>query len=147
MTLKPGLVGESTHIVVEEDSAVTYGSGLAPVLSTPHLVALMENTAYEAVNPYLEAGQSTVGVHIDVQHLAPTPIGMEVCVRAELVEVDMPRLRFRVEAWDEVEKIGECEHERFVIDWERFLRRVERKQNEPGLRECKHPCKDQAPPG
>jgi predicted thioesterase len=130
MAIEPGLVGELTHVVRDEDSAATYGSGLVPTLSTPHLVALMEQVASETVAAYTEEGQSTVGTRVDVRHLAPTPVGMEVRLRAELVEVDRRRLRFRVEAWDEVEKVGEADHERYVIDWDRFMQRVAEKQLE-----------------
>jgi predicted thioesterase len=127
MTLERGLVGEITHIVATSDTAATYGSGLVPVLSTPHLIALMEGAAQAAINPYLEAGETAVGTSIAMQHLAATPVGMTVRVRAELVEVDRRRLRFRIEAWDEAEKVGEADHERFVIDTARFMRRVEEK--------------------
>ncbi|MGC9398532.1 MAG: thioesterase family protein [Anaerolineae bacterium] len=129
MSLNPGLIGEITHVVREEDTAATYASGLVPTLSTPHLVALMENAARAAVEHHLVEGQSTVGTRVDVRHLAPTPVGMEVRVRAELLEVNRRRLRFRVEAWDAVEKIGVCDHERFVIDWERFMARIEEKES------------------
>ncbi|MFP4345388.1 MAG: thioesterase family protein [Anaerolineales bacterium] len=128
MSIKPGMVGEITHTVTDSDTAATYASGLVPTLSTPHLVALLENAARETVQGALEEGQSTVGTRVDVRHLAPTPVGMEVRVRAELIEVDRRRLRFHVEAWDEVEKIGECDHERFIIDWERFMKRVQEKE-------------------
>ena len=127
MPIQPGLNTELTHLVTEEDSAKTYGSGLVPVLSTPFLIALMENAAQSAVAPHLEAGMTTVGTAVDMQHLAATPIGMQVRVRAELIEADGQRLRFRVEAWDQVEKIGECEHERFIIDTARFMQRVSKK--------------------
>ncbi len=128
MALEPGLIGDITHVVTEEDTAVTYASGLVPTLSTPHLVALMENAARAAVQDHLAEGQSSVGTRVDVRHLAPTPVGMEVRVRAELLEADGRRLQFRVEAWDAVEKIGECDHERFIIDWERFIGRIEEKE-------------------
>ena len=127
MTLEPGLIGEITHVVTDEDTAATYASGLVPTLSTPHLVALMENAARAAVQDHVKEGQSTVGTRVDMRHSAPTPVGMDVRVRAELLEVDRRRLRFRIEAWDAIEKIGECDHERFVIDWERFMKRIEEK--------------------
>ena len=127
MTLEPGLIGEITHVVTDEDTAATYASGLVPTLSTPHLVAFMENAARAAVQDHVKEGQSTVGTRVDMRHSAPTPVGMDVRVRAELLEVDRRRLRFRIEAWDAVEKIGECDHERFVIDWERFMKRIEEK--------------------
>ena len=128
MPIKPGLVGEIIHVVTGNDTAATYGSGLVPTLSTPHLVALMENAARETVQAHLAKGQSTVGTRMDMRHLAPTPVGMEVRVHAELVEVQGRRLRFHIEARDTVEKIGAGDHERFLIDWERFMRRVEEKQ-------------------
>ncbi len=128
MPIEPGLTNEITHIVAESDTAVVYGSGLAPVLSTPHLIALMENAAQTMLTPYLEPGQSSVGTGINIRHLAATPVGMAVRIRAEVIEVALPRVCFRVEAWDAVEKIGEGEHERFIVDTARFMARVARKQ-------------------
>lgn len=128
MALAPGLKGELTLVVEEQHTAAAYGSGLVPVLSTPHLVALLESAAKEAVQPFLNEGQSTVGILVNVRHLAATPVGMRVRACAELVEVDGRRLRFRVEAWDEREKVAEGEHERFVIDWDRFMARVAQKR-------------------
>ncbi len=127
--MEPGLVGE-TKIVVSQDLTAEASNveGMAPVLATPRLISFMERTAHLAVLPYLAEGQSTVGIHVDVRHLAATPVGMEVRFRAELIEVDRRRLRFKVEAWDEVEKIGEGEHERFIIDWQRFLDGIEKKR-------------------
>jgi fluoroacetyl-CoA thioesterase len=121
---EPGLTNETTRLVEERHLANVWGSGLAPVLATPVLVAFCEECARLTVDPLLPEGQQTVGTQISVRHLAATPPGMQVTVRAELVEVDGRRLRFRVEAWDEAERIGEAEHERFVIDAERFQRRV-----------------------
>ncbi len=129
MPIEPGLIGEVTHCVTEADTAATYGSGLAPVLSTPHLIALMENAAQKALNPFMAEGQSAVGTHIDMRHLAATPVGMAVRVRAELTAIEGRRLRFQIEAWDEAEKIGECTHERALIHLERFMQRVAQKRS------------------
>ncbi len=127
--MEPGLVGETKIVVSQEMTAEASNvEGMAPVLATPRLISFLERTAHLAVLPYLAEGQSTVGIHVDVRHLAATPVGMEVRFRAELVEVDRRRLRFKVEAWDEVEKIGEGEHERFIIDWQRFLDGIEKKR-------------------
>jgi fluoroacetyl-CoA thioesterase len=125
MKIEPGLVGELIHTVTESDTAAAYGSGFVPVLSTPHLVALMESAAQSAIAPCLDEGSTAVGTRVDMQHMAATPVGMQVRIRAELLEVDRRRLRFHVEAWDAVEKIGEADHERFVVDRTRFLARVE----------------------
>lgn len=120
----PGLKAETEITVTEADTAARWGSGLVPVYSTPALVGQMENTAVVALTGRLPAGQTTVGGRIDIRHLAPTPVGMKVRAVAELVEADGRKLVFRVEAWDEVEKVGEATHERFVIDEAKFMARV-----------------------
>ena len=127
--MEPGLVGETKVVVSQELTAEASDvEGMAPVLATPRLISFLERTAHLSVLPYLAEGQSTVGTLVNVRHLAATPVGMEVRFRAELVEVDRRRLRFKVEAWDEVEKIGEGEHERFIIDWQRFLDGIAKKR-------------------
>ncbi|MEA1871255.1 MAG: thioesterase, partial [Candidatus Bipolaricaulota bacterium] len=80
------------------------------------------------VEPLLADGQKTVGTVVNLRHMAATPVGMQVTVHAELAEIDDRRLRFRIEAWDEVERIAEAEHERFIIDAERFARRITEKR-------------------
>lgn len=126
-TIPVGLTGEVEMTVTEEDTAERWGSGLVPVLGTPTLVAILENAAVRALNGHLPPGQTSVGGRMDVRHLAPTPVEMDVRARAELVEVSGRRLVFQVEAWDEVEKIGEATHERFVVDEERFIAEAEAK--------------------
>jgi len=133
MAIEPGLIHEMTMVVEEKHTAAAMaedsGIGqLAPVLSTPYLVSLMETTAHAAVIPFLEPGQSGVGAMVHIRHLAATPVGMQVRIRVELMEVQGRKLLFKVEAWDEVEKIAEGEHERFIIHWERFMKGVTKKQ-------------------
>jgi fluoroacetyl-CoA thioesterase len=125
--IAPGLVAELDHTVTDLDTASRWGSGLVPVFSTPALVGLMESTAVKALSGSLAAGQTTVGTHMDVRHLAATPVGMRVHARAELAEVEGRKLVFKIQAWDEVELIGEASHERFVIDEARFLARIQAK--------------------
>lgn len=125
--LKPGLAGEAERIVTDELTAARWGSGLVPVLGTPALVALMEQAAVAALEGHLPAGRTSVGVRIDVQHLAATPVGMRLRARAELVGVDGRRLAFHVEAWDDVERVAEAEHDRVVVDAARFVERVRTK--------------------
>ncbi|MEA4907744.1 MAG: thioesterase family protein [Chloroflexi bacterium] len=128
MAIEPGLVGEHSIIVSEEDTArASGGESLPPVLSTPRLVGLLERTAHQAILPFLGEGQSSVGTLVNIRHLAATPVGMPARFRAELLEADGRRLRFKVEAWDAVDKIAEGEHERFVIDQSRFNERLEKK--------------------
>ncbi len=122
-----GLTGEVERRVTQADTAERWGSGLVPVLGTPTLVALMENAAVKALADDLPAGQTSVGGRMDVRHLAPTPVGMAVRVRAELLEVDGRRLVFTVEASDDVERIGEGTHERFIVDRDTFVAKAEAK--------------------
>lgn len=126
--LAPGLRGEARQVVREEDTAHHLGSGNVAVLATPRMIALMENASVKAVDHLLPSGQATVGGEIRVRHLAPTPQGMEVRVRSELMEVEGRRLTFKVEAFDEREKIGEGSHIRFIIDLDRFREKVEAKR-------------------
>src|SRR5512137_2056437 len=108
--IKPGLVGEATLVVEEKHTARHLGSGGVNVLATPIMIALMEEAGRNAVEPRLEPGQLTVGAEIHIKHLAPTPMGMRVTTRAELLAVDGRMLTFRVEARDEKEKISEGTH-------------------------------------
>lgn len=129
MALETGIVNEISMTVEESDTArVSGGESLPAVLSTPRLISFMERTAHYAILPLLGDGQTSVGTVVNIRHLGATPVGMAVRFRAELVEIDRRRLVFKVEAWDEVEKIGEGEHERFIIDRGRFNERLAQKQ-------------------
>jgi fluoroacetyl-CoA thioesterase len=124
MALKLGLKGESTTVVTHENTAAAVGAGGVEVFSTPMMIALMENASWQAVASALDEGYVTVGTHINVSHLGATPIGQHVRATSELVEIDGRRLVFNVEAYDEQKKIGDGQHERFVINLERFLQRI-----------------------
>lgn len=128
--LRVGLAGEVRRTVEERHTARHLGSGNVSVLATPIMVALMEEAAIEAVDHLLPQGQQTVGIHLDVKHLAPTPIGMEVTARAELTDIDGRILTFRITAEDENEQVGEGTHKRAVIDLARFQGRIAKKQIE-----------------
>ncbi|HUT14694.1 MAG TPA: thioesterase family protein [Anaerolineae bacterium] len=119
-----GLIGECETTVVAENTARHLGSGQVSVFATPELVRSMERAAVRAVDHLLPEGYRTVGVHVDVQHLAATPLGMTVRARAELIEVNGRTLAFRVEAFDELEKVGEGLHRRMIINVARFRERV-----------------------
>ena len=127
MTLAPGL-SHSRSVTVTEDMTPAHLRGDAVrVLATPEMVRLIEQTAIECVHAELGPGQTTVGTVVNVRHLAATPEGMAVTVAVELTEVDRRRLVFRVEVRDEVEKVGEGTHERFVIDRASRLPRLQQK--------------------
>lgn len=127
MALQPGLKGTSETIVDENNVAVKVGSGLLPVFATPMMVALMENAACNAVAGHLEAGEGTVGIHMDVSHDSATPIGMKVRAEVELTEVDGRALTFNVAAYDEAGLIGKGVHKRFIIQDEKFMARTQKK--------------------
>ncbi len=124
MVLEIGLVGEATLRVERAQLASVVGSGSLDVFATPALIALMERVACQAVAGHLRDGQTTVGTRIDVRHLAPTPLGMMITARAELIEVDGRKLVFHVEAFDPTEKVGEGTHERAVVDEARLVARA-----------------------
>jgi predicted thioesterase len=96
--------------------------------STPSMVALMENASVAAIQARLREGQTSVGIEVAVKHLAPTPVGMRVRARASLLEIDGDRVKFRVEAWDDKEKIGEGLHVRAVVEAARFDQRLRQKR-------------------
>ena len=127
MPLEIGIKGSSSCTVTLNDTAKALGSGGLDVLSTPKLIALMENAALLSVRPYLEEGSDTVGTLLYVKHLAATPVGMTVRAEAELIEIDRRRLVFSVKAWDEVELVGEGTHERFIVDMEKFTNKCNSK--------------------
>lgn len=127
MELRVGIKGSQRVTVTEEMTAEKLGSGELAVLATPMMIALMENTAYRSVAEYLEDGQGTVGTRISVNHLAATVVGMEVSLETELVEIDRKKLLFTVKAYDTAGCIGEGEHERFIIDNQRFLEKAKQK--------------------
>jgi fluoroacetyl-CoA thioesterase len=124
MVLAPGLKGEATTTVVHENTAAAVGAGGVEVFATPMMIGLMENAAWRAVIDALDEGYVTVGTRVNVEHLAATPVGQKVYATAELIEVDGRRLVFRVEAYDERQKIGEGQHERFIVNLQRFLSRI-----------------------
>ncbi|ACX52931.1 thioesterase superfamily protein [Ammonifex degensii KC4] len=129
MSLSVGLRGTATWVVREEDTAIVQGSGTVPVLATPRLLALMEAAAVAAVAGALPPEATTIGVKAEIEHLAPTPVGMEVTAVAELVEVEGRRLVFRVEARDQVEVIGRGRHERVLVDVAKFLAKAQAKRS------------------
>lgn len=125
--LQPGLSAEVQTVVSSANTAQALGSGAVPVFATPALVALLEQAAVVALAPALPPGQTSVGVRVDVQHLAATPIGMTVRGQATLVAIEGRRLTLAVAAYDDVEQVAAGTHERVLVDIERFLARVQKK--------------------
>lgn len=132
--LKPGLQASTDILVGTRDTAHHVGSGKIKVLATPVMVMLLEEAALNAVEGLLSPGYQTVGTHLDVSHIAATPVGMRVTACAELTEVSGRKLTFRVWADDEVERIGEGTHERIIVEVARFDKRAQAKNSEQGTR-------------
>jgi predicted thioesterase len=123
-----GTSGEEKLLVTNEVAISFLGMEGARVLSTPHMIGFMERTCRDTVLPLLDAGFDTVGTHVNVAHLAAAPMGMTVTFRAEVTGVNERRVEFRVEAWDEKEKIGEGTHERAIINVAKFATRLAAKK-------------------
>lgn len=117
----------ASQLVNENQAASHLGSGSLQVYATPAMVTFVEHTCRKLIEPHLEQGQTSVGVAITVQHLAPTPVGARVTVEAAILGIDGRFVRFEAKIKDEVELIGEAEHTRAIIDEGRFLKRVAEK--------------------
>jgi len=132
--LKPGLRHSATLRVTEQLAVPASGrllgatAEMPPVFATAQMIAFVEWTCVAALAPYLAPHQRTVGTRVEMTHSAATPIGMQVTAEVELVEIDGRRLRFKVLCRDEAEPIGEGFHERMIIEHDRFMARLARKQ-------------------
>lgn len=122
MPLEPGQTATLERVVTRELTAEVLGNPGVTVLATPFVITLLENAAHAVMAPHLAPGAATVGTAVEIRHLAATPLGMRVRATALLRETDGRRCLFEVEAWDEVEKIAEGRHERYLVSsLERFL--------------------------
>ncbi len=120
-----GAKGTFTLVVAPEHLANRFKDAtLPPVLATPIMIMMMENAALNALKPYLEAGQSALGTHVDVSHLAATPVGATVTAVAEVTGREGRRIDFAVEASDEARRIGSGTHQRMLIDLAQFSARL-----------------------
>lgn len=126
ITLNTGCTMEFT--VTDEVSAKQVGSGDADVLATPIMIAWMENAAKHALQPFLEAGETTVGIHVDCSHDAASPVGIAVKVTATVKEVQRRVITFDVYAEDAKGPIGRGTHERAVVLSDRFMRKAEERK-------------------
>ena len=127
LDLPPGLKGVAELVVGEQHTAPRIGSGRIRVLATPVMINLIEAAALAAVEQSLPENHQSLGTHLDVTHIAATPVGMRVRATAEVVRVEGRTIHFKVRAEDERELIGEGIHERVVVNVERFDERVNRK--------------------
>ena len=122
--IKVGLSAEKEKVVLQQDSATHFGSGLVEVFATPAMIAFMEYTALECVNHLLPEGYSTVGTELHIHHIKATAIGKNIKCRAIVIEIDSRKLVFEVSAEDKDVQIGFGTHTRFIIDQEKFLTKL-----------------------
>ncbi len=121
MEITVGLKAEVATLVETADTALEVGSGSLRVYATPCMAALMEGAACEALEGCLGEDQTTVGIELNLKHVAATPVGMEVRAEAEVTAVDGKIITFAITAYDEAGKIGEAEHKRAIINSQKFL--------------------------
>jgi fluoroacetyl-CoA thioesterase len=127
-SIQVGLKGEHRQKVTDDIAINFLGLEGARVLGTPFLIMLLEFTSRNLILPLLDPGYDSVGTDVSVKHLAATPLGMEVTFKSEVIEVEDRRVRFKVAAFDEKEQIADGTHERFVINVERFAKRLAEKR-------------------
>ncbi len=121
MDITVGTKAEVSALVEREDTALEVGSGSLLVYATPCMAALMEGAACEALEGLLSEEQTTVGIELNLKHLAATPVGMEVRAEAEVTAVDGKIITFAITAYDEAGKIGEALHKRAIVNSQKFL--------------------------
>lgn len=124
MSLREPKTLENRYVVTGAEAIHFLGPQVTPVLSTPSLMSWMELTSRENVSSLLGPGEDTVGVSVSIKHLAPTPVGMKVRVVSKLVDIQGRLYSFQIEAYDEVEKIGEATHTRASVAIAKFASRV-----------------------
>ena len=124
VSMELGLRGVAQHVVADVDTAIAYGSGSVPVLSTPCLIALCEQAAIAAVAERLPAGVTTVGMRVQVDHLQPTAVGQEVSAEAILKHVEGRRLTFAVSVNDHRGLVAAGKVIRVIVDVERFMEKT-----------------------
>ena len=122
--MEAGIKNEKSIVVTDEVTESKVGSGLRPVYATPSMIALMEGTCAVSVQPYLAEGEGTVGVAVDIKHIAATPVGMTVRCESLLKEVNGKKLVFEVNVYDEKGLVGTGIHKRAIINNEAFMARL-----------------------
>ena len=122
-----GLKNSAESIVEVEDTAAAVGSGSLEVLASPKMFALIEKAAADLLEKNLPQEFTSVGTLLNVEHIAPTPVGMKFSAEVEIISVEGRKIIFEVTASDEVEKIGRGSHERFIVGREKFLSKANAK--------------------
>lgn len=125
--LASGMVIEKNIETTPEMAASRFHESSPRVLSTPSLIAFMQTTCADMMAPFLESNEMAVSTKIEMNHLTSTPIGMPITIRAEILKIEDKRINFKVEAFDDMEKIASAYNDMYIIDEERFERGITRK--------------------
>lgn len=120
-------IGMKDSLEWEVTERLTTPRGEFRVFSTPSMCLLAEMASHKLAAPYLKEGEGQVGLTVNIRHMAPTPIGKMVRAESELVGIDRRKLKFHVKIYDDIEQVGEVDHERFVIDVEKYNERLRKK--------------------
>lgn len=121
MEITVGMKAKVSSLVEKEDTAQQVGSGSLLVYATPCMAALMEGAACEAIAEAVPEDQTTVGIELNLQHTAATPVGLEVWAEAEVTAVEGKVISFQIQAFDEAGQIGAATHKRALVNSQRFL--------------------------
>lgn len=122
--LSAGTTNTEEIMVSDSNTALSMGSGTLRVFATPAMIALMEGTAAQSVEPLLEKGQTTVGTEISIKHVSASPVGAHIRCESTLTEVNDRALTFEVKAYDNAGLIGEGTHHRFIVDAAKFYKKA-----------------------
>lgn len=120
-------VGMKLSVEREVTEAMTTQRGEYRVFSTPSMVQFCESAANQLIAPHLKPGQGQVGIVVTIRHLGPTPMGKRVRAEVDLVGVDRRRLSFKIKVFDDIEQVGECEHDRFIVDLDKYQAKLKKK--------------------
>lgn len=131
-TLAPGL-SLSRHVTVDEGRCITFLGKEAMVYSTPNMVSDVEYTCLGSLLPHLDQGENSVGSHVSIDHLGPTPLGMQVRIDVKVVRIEKRRVTFEFSVHDALEEVGKGTHTRFVVDSAKTRERLAAKRAKAGL--------------
>ena len=124
-----GRIRQETFLVEENHTAYHIGSGDEKVLSTPSMISFMEQVSNRLISDVLPEDDMSVGIQVDIKHLAPSPVNTKIRVQVEVIKIEQKRILLKVEAWDPVDKIGEGTHRRAIVDKAKFMARVKMKSS------------------
>ena len=129
-----GITASVEKTVEEKDFASVHGSGSLPVYATPAMAALMEKTACVLLEPYMEEGETTVGISLNLQHLKASLCGMKLTCTATLVQTEGRKTVFDIEVRDALSVVGTARHERFSVLSEPFMQKAEENKKKCEIR-------------